>query len=208
WRGAESRVTAASSRPRPPRAPRFPRPRVRLASSAKRVPERDGFREERVSFVQRPLELRADDLLEHAIEIGRYLRREERARALGEASARLEKIGHVERAARAIPVQIADGVIADGVEQPAAPLALALEERGGGGSMEHLRLVRDVADERTELGIRRVLERVVTEPGVDPRAGLIGRDIERLGPFREERRDAPDVAFALLAHLRPRREFQ
>src|SRR5215470_12131337 len=104
-----------------------------------------------MAFVQRPLELRANHLLEDAVEVGRHLRGEERAAALGETAPRLQEVGHVKRAPGAIPVEKADRVIAHRVEYALTRLAVSLEARGRCGTVQHLRFVRDVPDERAEL---------------------------------------------------------
>ena len=53
-----------------------------------------------MAFVQRPLEPRAHDLSEDSVEIVRDLRGEKGTIAARELPSRLEKIGHVQRAAR------------------------------------------------------------------------------------------------------------
>ncbi len=72
--------------------------------------------------------------------------------------------------------------------------------------MQHLRLVAAFAGKRAKLGVRRVLERIVKAPRVDPGNALIGGCVHLVGPRGQQRRDARDMLAPFVAHLRPRRQ--
>jgi len=98
--------------------------------------------------VKRPLQSCANNLSKDAVEIVRHLRGEKRSIPLREFSARLEKVRHVQRSARAIPIQISHGVVSHGIENRLTTLAVLLEVGRSGRTVNHLRLVGEVAHER------------------------------------------------------------
>src|SRR5262245_48861408 len=123
--------------------------------------------------MQGPGELGAHHLLKDAIEVTRHLLSEKCAISSRKASSGLEKVRHIQRAARSVPVQIPDGVISHGVQDALTCLPFPLETSRGGGPMQHLWLVSNVADQRAELLVWGVLERIVKQPGIYPRATLL-----------------------------------
>ena len=157
-------------------------------------------------FVQRPLEPRAHDLGEDAVEIVRDVRGEKRAIAPREAPSRLEEIGHVQRAPGAVPIEIADRVKAHGVEQRRARLAVrsSYDAAAGPCSISGSWIASPAS--ALQLGDRRVLQRVVKPPGIDPCAPLLGVDAHRVRPLDQQCRHAHDVRATLLGDLRPRRQ--
>src|SRR5262245_38527667 len=98
-------------------------------------------------LMQGPGELGAHHLLKHAIEVTRHLLSEKCAISPRKASPGLEKVRHIERAARSVPVQIPDCVISHGVQDAFTCLAFPLKTRRRGGSVQHLWLVCNIADQ-------------------------------------------------------------